>query len=136
MLSRFIQVQTLEAGLPNTVGVLTSSIGFVRGMEVGLFGGGLIAGFASDSGHIPHKVLGCMVIGCGLGCGVMGGLSCYFGGFGITNLCLKAFPVMNSKRFPLLVATPTANAALFTVCATILGGRRLQKLGYLSKRHY
>jgi hypothetical protein len=131
MLPRLIQTQTLEVGLPNTVGGVTSSMGFVSGMEIGLLAGGLIAGFASDSGTIPHKVLGCIVIGSGLGCGVIGGLGCYFGGFGITNLCLKAFPIMKSKRIPLLVSSPRSNAALFTVCATFLGGRRLQKLGYL-----
>jgi hypothetical protein len=115
-----------------TIAAITSGMGFVGGAEAGCVIGSLVAGFASDSSRIPHKLLGAGVIGSGFCCGVIGAATCYLGGIAATNLVLQAFPSLKTKKIPLLVANRQASAIVFICCASALGGRRLHKLGFFS----
>ncbi len=133
MLRTLIKSQHCETALPNTIGIVCASGGFVGGIEAGCLFGSLIASFASDSGSVSHKRLAGIVIGTGVGCGAIGGMICYLGGFGATNLFLQAFPSLKHKKAHLLVPGRLSTTTMFVVCATIIGGRRLQTLGYFNK---
>jgi hypothetical protein len=135
-MSKLIKWQKCEVALPQTIGSISASVGFVTGSEAGCWIGGLLAGFASDSGRLRHGVLVAGMGGVALGCGALGAGVCYALGFGGSNLLMKAFPSIQQKELPLIGVGRKPKVALFMCCASMLGCRRLQVNGLLSKKRW
>jgi hypothetical protein len=131
-----IRWQKCELALPQIVAITGASAGFVTGFEAGCWFGGLMGAFASDSGRLRNGVLLTGMGGVALGCGIIGAGVCYALGFGGSKLFMKAFPSIQQKELPLIGSGHMPKLALFLCCASVLGCRRLQVNGLLSKKRW
>lgn len=113
MLQKIVGPQSLHEALPNMVGVVTSSVGFLSGLKWGR----LLAVLISEASRTQSPVVAAVA---SLGLSVI--LS--FGGYGfghfVTRFFLHLFPRIGMRKFLLVFPNKLPNCLFFILCLLVL----------------